>query len=142
MEYLEYLLFSAMSIWLFFFIILFFLLLGRYLATHKLRLFSVQAQKKPKITEDIKVFEATIYTIMGLLIAFTFSGANLRVDEQRKLVIEQIDSIIATYHFLDVLPQPERKEAQEVFNQYLNGQIKWYQNRTTAADKETKDGFI
>ncbi|MBL7480580.1 hypothetical protein [Legionella bononiensis] len=138
MEYLEYLLFSSISIGMFFIIILLFLLLGRYVATHQFNVFSVKVQKKTKITEDIKVFEATIYTIMGLLIAFTFSGANLRVDEQRKLIIEQIDSIIATRHFLDVLPQPVRKEAQEVFNKYLDGQIKWYKNRSTAADKENQ----
>ena len=138
MEYLQYLLFSSISIGMFFFIILLFLLLGRFLATHKFSIFSVKAQKRPKVTEDIKVFEATIYTIMGLLIAFTFSGANSRVDEQRKLIIEQIDSTITTYHFLDVLPQPVRQEAQEVFTQYLNGQIKWYNIRSTPANKENQ----
>lgn len=142
MEYLQYLLFSAMSIWIFFLVIVLFLLLGRYWAIYKYGLYSVNSGESVKVSDDIKVFEATIYTIMGLLIAFTFSGANTRVDQQRKMIIDQIDSFVAIYYLLDVLPKPAVKEVKSQFKECVKGQIKWSQLTTRSAREQQRQIYL
>ena len=49
--------------------------------------------------------EGAVYGLLGLLIAFTFSGAGLRFDHRRSLVVEEANAIGTAYLRIDLLPE-------------------------------------
>jgi hypothetical protein len=117
---LKYTFFSLFSVWLFFFLIFIFLMLGRRWRIHK------SLDDDTSSSDDVKILEATIYTIMGLLIAFTFYGANSRSYEQRNIAINQVNAINSVYYALDAIPVEARRQAVQYFSKYIAAQIKWY----------------
>jgi hypothetical protein len=59
----------------------------------------------PKGAEaGVGTVEGAIFALLGLLIAFTFSGAASRFDTRRQLVIEETNDIGTAYLQLDLLP--------------------------------------
>ena len=70
--------------------------------------------------------EGAVFALLGLLIAFTFSGAASRFDERRKLIIEETNDIGTAYLRLDVLGTEARRALQEKFRQYLDARIETY----------------
>jgi len=53
---------------------------------------------------EVGVVDAAVFALLGLLIAFTFSGAASTWDTRRHLVVEEANAIGTTYLRLDVLP--------------------------------------
>jgi hypothetical protein len=117
---LKYIFFSLLSVWLFFFLIFIFLMLGRRWRIHK------SLDDDTSNSDDVRILETTIYTIMGLLIAFTFSGANSRSYDQRNITIDQVNAINSVYYALDVIPVEARRQAIQYLSKYIAAQIKWY----------------
>lgn len=70
--------------------------------------------------------EAAVYSLFGLLIAFTFSGAAERFDLRRTMVADEANAIGTAYLRLDFLPEPSREEAKELFRQYLGTWLEGY----------------
>jgi hypothetical protein len=56
---------------------------------------------------------------IGLLIAFTFSGAAARFDARRHLVVEEADAISTAYLRLDVLPSDAQAQLRDKFRRYV-----------------------
>ncbi len=52
----------------------------------------------------IGAVEGAVFGLVGLLIAFTFSGAGTRFDTRRQLVVEETNAIGTAYLRLDLLP--------------------------------------
>ncbi len=48
--------------------------------------------------------EGAVFALLGLLVAFTFSGAASRFDARRALVVEEANAIGTAYLRLDLLP--------------------------------------
>ena len=48
--------------------------------------------------------EGAVFGLLGLLIAFTFSGAASRFDTRRQLIVEETNVIGTAYLRLDLLP--------------------------------------
>ena len=54
-------------------------------------------------SEGTAAVEATLFAMLGLLVAFTFSGADTRLDARRKLIIEETNAVGTAYLRLDLL---------------------------------------
>lgn len=67
-----------------------------------------------------KIIEASIFALMGLLIAFTFSEARERFDVRRMLVINEANAIKTAYLRLDLLPG----NIQIITKKYLKDYLK------------------
>lgn len=76
----------------------------------------------------IGVIEGAVFALMGLLIAFSFSGALTRFDERRKLVIEEANCIGTAWLRLDLLPPADQPAVRELFRQYLDARLAYYHN--------------
>jgi hypothetical protein len=63
--------------------------------------------------------EAAVFALLGLLIAFTFSGAVSRFDDRRHLIIEEANAIGTAYLRLDLLPAGAQPTLREEFKQYV-----------------------
>jgi hypothetical protein len=72
--------------------------------------------------------DAAIYGLMGLLIAFTFTGAAQRFDYRRELIIQEVNAIGTAYLRLDILEPDARAELKAQFKQYLDARMAIYAN--------------
>ena len=71
--------------------------------------------------------EAAVFGLMGLLIAFTFYGAENRFETRRGMIVEEANAISAAYHRLDLLPPGAQPRLREEFRQYVRSRLAIYE---------------
>ncbi len=65
-----------------------------------------------------------VFSLLGLLIAFTFSGAASRFDARRQLVVQEANAIEKAYYLTSLLPDTGRQAVlKESFRKYLDAQL-------------------
>jgi hypothetical protein len=74
----------------------------------------------------LSALEGAIFTILGLLLAFTFSGAAGRFDERKQLVASEANSIGTAWLRLDLLQSDERSALRTLFRAYLDARLESY----------------
>lgn len=67
--------------------------------------------------------EGAVFALMGLLIAFTFSGGASRFDARREVAIEEANCIGTAWMRLDLLPAASRTHLRNNFREYLNARL-------------------
>jgi hypothetical protein len=67
-----------------------------------------------------------VFGLMGLLIAFTFSGAAARFEARRQLIVEEANDVGTAYLRLDLLPAGTRDTMREEFKRYVDTRIGAY----------------
>jgi hypothetical protein len=72
------------------------------------------------------VVDGAIFALLGLLIAFTFSGAASRFDHRRALIVEEANAIGTAYLRLDLLPSAAQGELRDGFRRYLDARLAAY----------------
>ena len=70
--------------------------------------------------------ETAIFGLMGLLIAFTFSGAASRYELRRQMIVDEANAIGTAYLRLDLLPSHAQPALREKFRRYLEARIAVY----------------
>jgi hypothetical protein len=85
--------------------------------------------------------EAAIFAMMGLLLAFTFTGAANRFEHRRALIVQESNAIGTTWLRLDLLRDAARAEGRALVRRYLESRLEAYRNvtdpvRTAAALQE------
>lgn len=83
--------------------------------------------------------DGAIFGLMGLLIAFTFSGAASRFDDRRQLIVEEANAIGTAYLRLDLLQSEPRDKLKDLFRQYLDTRLETY--RRMANREEAQEEF-
>lgn len=74
------------------------------------------------------LLDAAVFGLLGLLIAFTFSGAASRFDERRELVINEANAIGTAYLRLDLLSVETQPALRTLFRQYLDARLEVYRS--------------
>jgi len=67
--------------------------------------------------------EGAVFALLGLLIAFTFSGAASRFDARRQLIVEEANDIGTAYLRLDLLPPITQAPLREKFRDYVDARL-------------------
>ena len=67
--------------------------------------------------------EGAVYGLLGLLIAFTFSGAGARYETRHHLVVEEANAIGTAWLRIDLLPSSAQPQLRELFRRYLELRI-------------------
>ncbi|MGH9368308.1 MAG: DUF4239 domain-containing protein [Thermoanaerobaculia bacterium] len=70
--------------------------------------------------------EGAVFGLLGLLIAFTFSGAASRFDDRRRLITEEANAIGTAWLRLDTLPAPAQPVLRDLFRSYLDSRLETY----------------
>ena len=70
--------------------------------------------------------ESATFGLLGLLIAFTFSGAAARFDARRNLVTEEANLIEQAWLRVDLLPESEQPAMRGYFRDYLDSRLAVY----------------
>src|SRR5262249_8868795 len=88
------------------FLITFGLLLGMLLFLEIGRRVAIRRLKKDTGTagEGVGAVDGAVFALLGLLLAFTFSGASSRFDTRRQLIVEETNDIGTAYLRIDLLP--------------------------------------
>src|SRR5215470_9990759 len=77
-------------------------------------------------TPNISSLEAAVFALLGLLIAFTFSGALSRFDIRRAQAVDEANAIGTAYLRIDLLPAPAQPALREAFRSYVDARIATY----------------
>ncbi len=72
--------------------------------------------------------EGAVFGLMGLLIAFTFSGAATRFDARRQLIVEETNAIGTAWLRLDLLPEGAQPAIRQGFRDYLDSRLAMYRS--------------
>src|SRR3979409_2027456 len=68
----------------------------------------------------LNTVSGAVFALMGLMIAFTFSGAADRFEERRHLIVEEANAIGTAYLRVDLLPAQIQPVARDDFRAYLD----------------------
>jgi hypothetical protein len=81
-------------------------------------------------------FLASIFGLLALLVAITFSGASDRFDHRRELIVQEVSSLGTAYQSIDLLATKDQHKIRELFREYLDTRINLYQNQYDLSEKE------
>jgi hypothetical protein len=84
------------------------------------------AQAAEGAATEGRVVEGAVFSLLGLLVAFTFSGAAARFDSRRQLIVEETNAIRTAYQRLDLLPTAAQPVLRERFRQYVEARLEAY----------------
>lgn len=82
--------------------------------------------------------EAAVFGLLGLLLAFTFSGAGSRFEARRHLVAEEANAVGTAYLRVDLLPSDAQPEMRQLFRRYLDTRLQTYRDSRDAAATEAR----
>ena len=92
------------------------------------RLGRIALERNPGgLPKGIGAAEGAIFGLLGLIIAFTFSGAASRFEERRHLITEEANDIGTAWLRIDLLPAQAQPEMRDLFRRYLDSRLAVYQ---------------
>lgn len=77
--------------------------------------------------EGVGAIEAAVFGLLGLLLAFSFSGGTSRLDARRQLIVEEANAIGTAYLRLDLLAASDQAAMRSLFRDYLDARLRVYQ---------------
>lgn len=83
--------------------------------------------------------EASIFGLMGLLIAFTFSGAAERLDTRRTLIVDETNAIGTAWLRLDLLPTADAQAIRPMFRRYVDRRIDYFEDVFDSERRASED---
>jgi len=84
------------------------------------------ARYGPAAIPSVGSLETAVFALLGLIIAFSFSGALSRFDARRALVVEEANAVGTAYVRLDLVPASAQPKLKETFRKYLDARIETY----------------
>lgn len=103
---------------------------GRRVGTRRL------ARDPEGLAKGIGAAEGAVFGLLGLILAFTFSGAATRFEERRHLITNEANAIGTAYLRIDLLPANAQPEIRAMFRDYLDLRISRYANTENHAKTE------
>lgn len=90
-------------------------ILGRWLGARRL------TRLGKEDTAGHGAVQGAVFALLGLLIAFTFTGAASRFDHRRELIVQQVNAIGTAWLRLDLLSAADRAPIQAGLRDYVDG---------------------
>jgi hypothetical protein len=75
--------------------------------------------------------DGAVFALLGLLLAFTFSGAATRFDARRAQAVEEANDIGTAWLRLDLLPPAQQPQLRDLFRRYVDARVQMYQRLKT-----------
>jgi hypothetical protein len=85
-----------------------------------------QAADPEGADQGMGAVEGAVFGLMGLLLAFTFSGASERFETRISLVTTEANAVGTAWQRLDLLPEPARASVQKGFRTYVQTRLAGY----------------
>lgn len=81
-------------------------------------------QQEKKATTGLGHVEGAIFTLLGLLIAFTFHGAAQRYDVRKEMIVNEANAIGTAWLRVDLLPQKIQPQMRKYFAEYAQARLR------------------
>jgi small nuclear ribonucleoprotein (snRNP)-like protein len=78
--------------------------------------------------EGSSAVESSIFGILGLILAFTFTGTLSRYENRTNLVLKEANAIGTAYYRLDLLSKKDRDKLRPLYREYLQSRINLFEN--------------
>lgn len=109
-----------------FVVLVLFMEAGRRIGRHRLK-------RDPGVLESgTGAVDGVVFALLGLLVAFTFSGAASRFDERRAMIVTEANDIGTAYLRIDLLPQSAQPALRDAFHRYVASRVASYQGDPSA----------
>lgn len=82
--------------------------------------------RKSEDTPGAGAVNGAIFAILGLILAFSFSGAASRFDQRRDLIVQEANAIGTAYLRVDLMPADAQPAMRAAFKRYVDTRIKAY----------------
>jgi hypothetical protein len=82
--------------------------------------------------------EAAVYALLGLLVAFTFSGAAERFESRRSLIVEEANAIGAAWRGIELIPASTQEPLRQMLRRYADLRIEDSRTPLGSADGATQ----
>src|SRR3954454_17693054 len=83
----------------------------------------------PEGNAGLGTLESAIFGLMGLLLAFTISGALQRFDDRRQLVLQEASAAVTAYDRIDLLGAQMARPVQGKLKDYVHARVDLYRIR-------------
>lgn len=78
--------------------------------------------------EGSSAVDSSIFGILGLILAFTFTGTLTRFENRTNLVLKEAKAIGTAYYRLDLLPSSDQNKLRPLYKEYVQSRIALYEN--------------
>ena len=78
--------------------------------------------------EGAGAVESSIFGILGLILAFTFTGTLSRYEHRVGLVLKEANAIGTAYYRLDLLPKSDQDKLRPLYKEYVQSRIQLFEN--------------
>lgn len=89
--------------------------------------------------------DSAVFALLGLLLAFTFSGAFARFDERRAQIVEEANTVGTAWLRLDLLPAASQPALRDLFRRYVDARLEIYRKlqdiEITRSDRQRSDAL-
>jgi len=110
-----------------FFAVLAFLFLGMIVMQVVGHRYALHRENAPVAgSEGTAAVEAALYALLGLLVAFTFSGAETRLNARRQLIVDEANAVGTAYLRLDLLEPEDASVLRDEVRAYVDARIAYY----------------
>jgi hypothetical protein len=91
--------------------------------------------------EGLGVVEGAVFALLGLMLAFLFSGAAGRLNDRRGVAIREANAVGTAWLRLDLLPPPDAARLRDTFRDYTEARIRSIEHRleSEASDTAARD---
>jgi ABC-type xylose transport system permease subunit len=69
------------------------------------------------------VVEGAVFGLLGLLLAFTFSGASSRFEARKSLIVQETNAIGTAWERIDLLPAETQPDLRAAFRSYVDRRL-------------------
>jgi hypothetical protein len=87
--------------------------------------------KDENASKGLGVIDGAVFGLMGLLLAFSFSGAEARFEVRRQLIVQETNAIGTAYLRVDLLPEALQPQVRDDFRAYVDSRLTFYRELTT-----------
>jgi len=88
------------------------------------------ARRRARAAEEsdagVGAMEGGVFALMGLLLAFTFSGAAGRLDTRRGQIVDEANAIGTAWLRIDLAPAAAQPVLRDLFRRYVDSRIAFY----------------
>jgi len=96
--------------------------IGRRLGLYRL------ANDPEGLEKGVGAAESSVLALLGLLLAFTFSGAASRLETRKELIVTEANAIGTAFLRVDLLPTETQPELRDLYRKYLDSRLATYSN--------------
>lgn len=84
--------------------------------------------KDEEASGGLSVIDGAVFGLLGLLLAFAFSGADARFEARRQLIVQETNDIGTAWLRVNLLPASAQPQLRADYRQYVDDRIAFYRD--------------